>query len=140
MGDLSMKQHKYHADIESLLARAHDELAYCDWDLKGELYTPVCFWSHQIAEKSLKALWLYYMETLYPLRHHLEKDLLDPLIAHNAELVLLRRGCQILDQYYIPTRYGSPSGPSGDYTREQAVEAMELVKNILDVIGKIVKV
>lgn len=134
-----MKQHKYRADIESLLVRAHDELAYCQWDFKGEFYTPVCFWCHQIAEKSLKALWLYYAEKLYPLRHHLEKDLFDPLVAYNSELVSLRTGCQILDQYYIPTRYGSPSGPSGDYTREQAVEAMAQAKEILDVIGKIVK-
>lgn len=133
-----MKQHKYHADIESLLMRAQDELAYCNWDLKGELYTPVCFWSHQIAEKSLKALWLYYTETLYPLRHHLEKDLLEPLVAYNADFVSLRRGCQILDQYYIPTRYGSPSGPSGSYTREQAIEAIEQARKILDAIGKFV--
>lgn len=131
-------KHKYETDIKNLLLQAHDELSYSEWDFKGSFYTPTCFWCHQIAEKSLKALWLYYKESLYPLRHNLEKVLLEPLASHNPQLVNLRVACQILDQYYIPTRYGTPSGPKGDYSREQAEDALGKAKEILVFIDKII--
>lgn len=134
-----MKKHKYQADIRALVEQADNELTYAEWDLKGRLYPPVCFWSHQIAERSLKALYLYLKTKLYPRTHKLEKDFLDVLIEKDKTLEKLRSTCQVLDQYYIPTRYGAIGAPETIYSKRQAEEAMRLAKEILDFVKKRLK-
>ena len=70
---------------------------------------------------------------------NLEKHFLDALRVYNSEIERLRRACQILDQYYIPTRYGTPSGPDGDYSKDQAQEALEQALEIFSFAQNVIK-
>lgn len=132
-----MRKPKYKADINDLLSRAESELKYAEWDLKGKHYAPACFWSQQIAEKSLKALWLFYKEELYPKTHKLEKKLLKHLIKEEQELEKLVKSAKILDKFYIPTRYGGISGEERKHTRKQAEKAISSAEEILTMAKKL---
>ena len=87
---------QYLADAKEFLKLARNEFSYLEWDLKGKLYTPVCFWSHQVAEKALKALLFYYGIGLIK-EHKLETQLLAEIIKINQRAESLREVCQFLD-------------------------------------------
>ena len=116
------------------LEEAASELETARWDLKGEKYSAACFWSHQAAEKALKAF-LYATSE----EEHLFEHSLTRLLEHCAEsekgFEAFRESCRTLDRYYIPTRYPNglpyPAVPAKSFTREEAEEAIALCDKIL---------
>ncbi|MEJ2249462.1 MAG: HEPN domain-containing protein [Candidatus Lokiarchaeota archaeon] len=110
-------------------------------NLELESYEFVCFLSHQVAEKALKAL-LYYIG-LRPFGHSL-KDLVDDINENKNQLELeIAINCAIeLDKHYIPTRYPDAfvSGiPHEYYTKKNAQDCLKWSKKILDSVGKYLK-
>jgi HEPN domain-containing protein len=130
-----MNKSKHLADIRDFLKKAEDGLKYVEWDLKGGLYTPVCFWSQQVGEKALKAALIFYRGE-YLKTHFLEKDLLEEISRYDSSFGEIRNYCQILDQYYVPTRYPAPSAPEGEFTKDQALEAKSCAEKILEFVKK----
>jgi len=103
-------------------------------NLKFKSFEIVCFMSHQVAEKALKAL-LYYIG-LRPFGHSL-KSLMDE-INKNKDLLNLQIPikCAIeLDKHYISTRYPDAfvAGiPHEYYSKENAEDCLKWSKTILD--------
>ena len=98
------------------------------------LYNQVCFHSEQCVEKVLKA-WLAEKGERIP-RTHSMADLL-PLIP--ADIVAgMTEEIILLDRFYIPTRYPDAlpgSLEDGLPDKEEAREALELAKKVLENIG-----
>ncbi len=86
------------------LKQARIDLESAENNLGFKSYELVCFLSHQVAEKSLKAL--LYSIGLRPFGHSL-RDLLNQVIKNKKQLPLeIPIECAIeLDKHYIPTRY-----------------------------------
>lgn len=128
-----MAKIKYREDIQDFLKKAEEELKYIQWDLKGNLYPAVCFWSQQVAEKSLKALWLFYEKR--PIKIHSIKTLVEGLEKIVPEIKNFRKKAIILDRFYIATRY-----PNGDlkesFSLADAQQAYGVAKEILDFVDK----
>lgn len=109
--------------------QAENDLGYAELGLSGGYYAQVCFQSHQVAEKALKAWHYGALNKRFVTGHS--------LIKLGGELKLeeeLLEELAVLDQYYIPTRYpnGLPeAAPFEVYTKKQAQEAVETAKTVL---------
>ena len=90
----------------------------------------------QVAEKALKALLFYYGIGLIK-EHKLETQLLTEIIKIDQKAESLRDPCQFLDQFYIPTRYGSPADL--EYSPQTAKRAIKFAQKILDFAVKEIK-
>lgn len=103
------------------------------------LYNQVCFHCQQTAEKAVKGLLVYQGQT--PPRTHRLGDLLgllDPNLLPGLTLEI-----QLLDRFYIPTRYpdalpGSfPEGlPDVEDAREALTVARQVIEAVLDIVEK----
>jgi len=124
---------RYIADAKSFLKLARNEFSYLKWDFKGKLYAPVCFWAHQVAEKSLKAYLFYHGIGLIK-KHKLEKELLVKVIKIDNKADKLKSACRFLDQFYIPVRYDIFAEIS--YSEKDAQKAIKSAKQILQFVEK----
>ncbi|RMF33582.1 MAG: HEPN domain-containing protein [Chloroflexi bacterium] len=105
------------------LQRAHLDLEYAFWEW-------ACFTSQQAAEKAVKALLMNrgftaWGHSVTAMLRRLDDLSVPPEIVEQA---------QLLDTYYIPTRY--PNGfsegkPADYYNQKQAQEAIRAAANIL---------
>jgi len=90
----------------------------------------VCFLSQQVAEKALKAFLYGKGETL--VMGHAVGGLCEWAGRHDAGFAAFKEQVQVLDSYYIPTRYpnGLPPGaiPAETYDRETAQRALVLAE------------
>ena len=115
------------------LQEAASELETARWDLKGGRHSAVCFWTHQAAEKALKAF-LYAMNQEHLFEHSLAK-LLERCAEAEKGFEALRESCRILERYYIPTRYPNglpyPAVPAESFTKGEAEEAIRLCESVL---------
>jgi HEPN domain-containing protein len=112
------------------LAQAERDLAHAEMDVAHEFWEWACFTSQQAAEKALKALLMNRGESVWG-------HAITPMLRHLEELsipeALLQQG-QLLDAYYIPTRYpnGFPEGKPADYyNRRNAEEAIDAARDII---------
>ena len=113
------------------LMQAKDDLDWLVDSLKGGHYAQTCFIAQQVGEKAVKAL-AYYRGAEVIKSHSILA--IARSLEFNAEI---EKAGQILDQYYMTTRYPDtlPDGYPGEYfTREQAVEAERLARLILETI------
>jgi HEPN domain-containing protein len=103
---------------------------------KSERHEWACFAAHQAAEKAVKALHLYLKQEAWG---HVIAQLLREL-PDNIPLPpdLIEKG-QVLDNFYIPTRYpnghpqGSPFDHYGPIQSNQAIEyASEIIRFVRD--------
>ena len=106
------------------LGRAGIDLQYAYWEW-------ACFTSQQAAEKAVKALLMHRGETVWG-------HAITPMVRHLAETLAvpddLLGQAQLLDAYYIPTRYpnGFSEGKPADYYNEhKAREAVDAAASIL---------
>lgn len=110
------------------LAQARADFQWGVDSLEHGHFAQTCFIAQQVAEKALKAI--AYARGFASARGHSAFEIaLD--LGVNGEL---QRACQVLDQYYIATRYpdAMPSGnPSLYYSREQANDAMQKAERVL---------
>ena len=109
--------------------QAERKLDSARWDIQGGFYEDACFSAQQAAELATKALLERQgrIELGHSVYHLLQAAGNTPPDALNA--------AQILDRYYIPTRYpnGFPAGaPMDFYDLPTAEEAVRLAQRVLD--------
>jgi HEPN domain-containing protein len=109
---------------------ASEDLQMAEFALEEQIYNQVCFHSQQCAEKSVKGLLL--AQGISPPRTHSLGDLL-PLLKRNP-FRLAQLNIQLLDRFYIPTRYPDalPGAlPDGLPGYNDAIEAISIAREIL---------
>ncbi len=94
----------------------------------------VCFHAQQTVEKALKGL-LTHHNIPFPKIHHLVR-LLDMVAPYHKELESFREQCAVLSNYAVEMRY---PGVWDDPEREDAMEAVTVAKNVLNLIEKKLK-
>lgn len=129
-----MKPPKYQKDIKDFLSRAEDELKYIQWDLKGKLYVAVCFWSQQVVEKALKALWAFYEQK--PIKIHSLERLALGIEKKEPMIKKFKEKLRFLDKFYIATRYANSHLLGGELKESDALKAKEYAEEIFDFVKK----
>jgi HEPN domain-containing protein len=125
------------AESRRWFEQAQYDLKTSQWNAKGELFAPACFWAQQAAEKAAKAYLYSRGERL--VTGHSVAELLEKCKAYDEEFDSLILTGAFLDRYYIPTRYPNslPSGiPAQAYRQKDASEGIELAQKILDFVSK----
>ena len=123
------------SDSKRWLEQAKYDLFTSQWNVKGDLYSPACFWAQQAAEKAAKA-YLYAKGERYVLGHSVA-ELLERCRSHGRDFKSLVPIGAFLDRFYIPTRYpnGLPGGiPAHAYRKRDAMEAIKMAQKVLDFI------
>lgn len=126
-------------DSERWLAFARQDLRMAELAMGEELYNQVCFHCQQSAEKAVKGLLVHQGQT--PPRTHRLGDLLgllDPNLPSGLTIEI-----QLLDRFYIPTRYPDalpgifPEGlPDAEDAREALTVAHRVIETVLDIVEK----
>ena len=117
---------------------AHQDLRMAELAMTEALYSQVCFHAQQCAEKAIKGLLAHQGQT--PPRTHRLGDLLglldpNPFAEQRLEV-------QLLDRFYIPTRYPDAlpgSLPEGLPNAQDAKEALTTAKQIIDQIEQLIQ-
>jgi HEPN domain-containing protein len=121
-------------DSERWLQFAREDLQMAELAMQAGIFNQVCFHSQQCAEKAMKGLLLYQRRPV-PRTHRLG-DLL-PLLFPDP-FADVRLDVQLLDRFYIPTRYpdalpGSVS--EGLPIRQDAEEALAVARRVLQTVS-----
>lgn len=125
----------FSADSATWFNFAVYDLKAAKWDLKGEIYTSSCYASQQAAEKGLKALLLSKGKVI-PKVHSLDR-LISELNKAGVKTSDIKKPAQVLDKYYISTRYpGQFGGPEGLYDKDDAKSAISAAEEILNTVKK----
>ena len=125
------------AESKRWLEQARYDLKTSQWNVKGELFAPACFWAQQAAEKAAKAYLYSRGERL--VTGHSVAELLGKCKTYDKEFEPLVLTGAFLDRFYIPTRYPNslPSGiPAHAYRQKDASEAIELAQKILQFVSE----
>ena len=124
------------AEHERWLVFAREDLRVAELALAENLYNQVCFHCQQCAEKALKGLLAHRGQT--PPRTHRLGDLLALLEPNPLALIALE--VQLLDRFYIPTRYPDAlpgSLPEGLPGFEDAQEALAVARQVMDTVARL---
>jgi len=89
------------AESRRWLEQAQYDLKTSQWNVKGKLFAPACFWAQQAAEKAAKAYLYSRGERL--VTGHSVAELLEKCKAHDEEFDSLITIGAFLDRFYIPT-------------------------------------
>lgn len=119
-------------DSERWLQFAREDLQVAELAFEASIYNQVCFHSQQCAEKAIKGMLLFRGKT--PPRTHLLGDLLTQLPTGVFASTL---DIQLLDRFYIPTRYPDAlpgSLPEGLPTADDANETISVARQVLDTV------
>jgi len=119
---------------------AHDDLVVAEASFKKKIYNQVCFHCQQGVEKMLKGF-LKSKKQNIPKIHFLE-ELIELCSNIDHKFKSLKSRCSILDRYYIPTRYPDALPgilPEGLPQKEDAEEALETLRKIMDFVEKRLK-
>ena len=117
---------------------AERDLSACRKLLEGELYANACFHAQQAVEKALKGLLLYRGKTV-PKIHNLPELF---VLLEEAALAPYRDAIDVLNKYYIPTRYPDlieGDEPSWFSDENEAGNALAQAKEITETVFTIVK-
>lgn len=124
-------------ESERWLSFAREDLQMAKLALRETIYNQTCFHSQQCVEKAIKGLLLF--QSKIPPRTHLLGDLLT-LLDPNPFTTSI--DIQLLDRFYIPTRYPDAlpgSLPDGLPNQEDATEALTVAQQTLDVVTQLVE-
>jgi HEPN domain-containing protein len=120
---------------ERWLAFAHEDLRMAELAMGEALYNQVCLHCQQCTEKAIKGL-LVHQEQVPPRTHRMADllTLLDP-----NPLIPLALSVQLLDRFYIPTRY--PTALPGDLPEglpdaADAQEALDVARQTIEIITR----
>lgn len=118
------------------LKQAEHNLKVTGKHLENGYFSDACFMAEQTAQVALKAF-LYFNGERFIATHSVT-ELFKRSIKYSRNFtVLLDRGKK-LDQYYIPTRYPDALGgdviPAEVYREEQAQEAADIAKQVLNLV------
>lgn len=112
--------------------QAQRKLSSARWDIEGRFYEDACFSAQQAAKLAAKAL----LESQGRIEiGHSVYQLLQKVGSVPQGIL---RAAQVLDRYYIPTRYpnGFPSGaPMDFYDQLTAEDAVRYAETILGFVG-----
>jgi len=125
-------------ESERWLLFAHQDLRMAELAMTEGLYNQVCFHSQQCAEKAIKGL--LAQQGKVPPRTHRLADLLGPLDPD--PFAEERFEVQLLDRFYIPTRYPDAlpgSLPEGLPEAQEAQEALSTAAKVLAQIEQLVE-
>lgn len=118
-------------ESERWLAFAQEDLQMADLAMSEALYNQVCFHAQQCAEKAVKALLVHQGKA--PPRTHRLGDLLSLLDPNPLAPIVFE--VQLLDRFYIPTRYPDAmpgSLPEGLPDLHDAGQALDLARQTLE--------
>jgi HEPN domain-containing protein len=118
---------------ERWLTFAGEDLRMAELAMAEGLYNQVCFHCQQCAEKAVKGLLAHQGQV--PPRTHRLGDLLG-LLEPNP-LTSIASEVQLLDRFYIPTRYPDAlpgTLPEGLPSADDAEEALAVVRQALDAV------
>lgn len=118
-----------------LFKAREDELAGLAILKERRVFAPACFHFQQMAEKLLKGMLVFYKKS-FPKAHDLV--ILTGLLEESVpEIKEYRKDIEMLDRYYIETRY---PGDYPEFTLMEAEQAYEAAMNIKKfIVGKIKK-
>jgi HEPN domain-containing protein len=118
------------------LKQAEHNFSVCKKHLKDRFFSDACFMAEQTAQVALKAYLYFKGERFVPL--HSVTALINKCLSYSKDFSSLLGKAVKLDQYYIPTRYPDVLGeevlPFEIYKEEQAKEAYEIAKEILELV------
>lgn len=112
--------------------QAESDLKKAENDVKTSDFDSAAFWSHQAAEKSLKALLVHYGKAY---RGH---DLVDMgkilRTDFNLDITTIEKELRELTMHYTVSRYpdAANSLPYELYDREKAVELVERARRVVE--------
>ncbi|MDI6806970.1 MAG: HEPN domain-containing protein [Candidatus Aenigmarchaeota archaeon] len=108
-------------EVEEWLKRAEKDLRTAKVNLENQEYEACAFFSHQAAEKALKALYILKFKRLWKI-HDLEK--LCSVLKAGKKITNISRK---LNPHYIETRYPVET----EYTEKVAKAALEGAKEVV---------
>ena len=125
-------------EVLNWLEEAKADLRHSEVSITIGDYNWACFAAQQAAEKSLKSLILHILGE-YPRGHDLVK--LYNMIKDYVELRVSIADLSRLSAYYTQARYPNAGieRPSKEIVKEQAIEALEIAKRVLDEVSKAIK-
>lgn len=116
------------------LKQAEHNFIVTKTNLENNYFSDTCFMAEQTAQVALKAF-LYYKGERF-VNIHSVISLIKKAGEYDKDFIALIDLASKLVQYYIPTRYpdalGGDAIPAEVYIREQAEEALEIARKILD--------
>ena len=110
---------------------AGDDVRMAEFAMAEGILQQVCFHCEQAAEKLLKA-YLVWKKGFYPKTHSLIQ-LLHLCRMEDSNFEDLAEPCELLDQFYVATRYPDApigTGPAGSPSRPDAEKAMSAATSI----------
>jgi len=125
-------------ESERWLLFAHEDLRMAEMAMGEGLYNQVCFHSQQCAEKAIKGL-LAHQRKMPPRTHRLADllELLDPDLFAEDRIEI-----QLLDRFYLPTRYPDAlpgSLPEGLPDAQDAQEALTIAEKVLTQVKQLIR-
>ncbi len=126
-------------ESERWLRFARQDLRMAELAMNDGLYNQVCFHAQQCVEKAIKGL-LAHQGSVPPRTHHLG-DLLNLLDPNPLEQMRLE--VQLLDRFYLPTRYPDALPgmlPEGLPDEKDASQALAVARDVLQRIEQILGV
>lgn len=125
-----MSETEYFDLAREWLDVADDDLAYAQLGLSNGLFMQTCFQCQQVAEKALKA---YLFAQQQPLVRTHELPRLRVICENfDQDFEELQEACDVLNVYYIDTRYPDVLRSHEQYTKEVAQEAYEFATEVLN--------
>ena len=118
------------------LDKAKDDLLWSEAGMKEEVFYGACFSAQQAGEKALKSYLLF--KDVEPRRIHDLSGLLEECIEMDKNLEELLNQAATLAGYYVETRYPD-IGEFMGYTKEQAKEALDFARQIVNFVEKLVR-
>lgn len=115
---------------ERWLTFAREDLRMAELAMAEGLYNQVCFHCQQCAEKAVKGLLAHQGQA--PPRTHRLGDLLG--LLESNPLAAIASEIQLLDRFYIPTRYPDAlpgTLPEGLPSANDAEEALAVVRQVI---------
>ena len=126
------------SEVVDWLEEAKADLRHSKSSIEIGDYNWACFAAQQAAEKSLKASILHILGE-YPRGHDLVKlyNMIKDSISIDIKLAELSR----LSSYYTQARYPNAGieRPSEEITREQAEEALEVARRVVNEVEKTIR-
>ncbi|MBU1327340.1 HEPN domain-containing protein [Patescibacteria group bacterium] len=118
------------------LAKAADDLRWCQASISGNVWHGACFSAQQAAEKALKAFLYSQGKQLHKI--HDLSALLEQCRTIDTSFETIRERILPLIDYYLQTRYPD-MGDFIDYTKEKAQRAHDDARMIVNFVSSRIK-
>lgn len=115
-------------------SRARDDLEWAKDSFVDGHFSGVCFLCQQIVEKSLKAYLFKKRQNL--VRTHDTERLLELCLSFDTDFQHLKSACNIVNDYYVDTRYPDIWDIQRFQTKALAREALKEAKKTISFIQK----